>query len=84
MAIPKFTNSVRFFLKILFIFIDRGEERERNINAWLPPVRPPTGDLVHNPGMCVDQESNQPPFGLQAGKLNSLSHTSQGGKFFFF
>ena len=35
-----------------------------------PPVvyvTPPTGNLAPNPGMCPDQESNQRPFGLQAG-----------------
>ena len=27
----------------------------------------PTGDPAHNPGVCPDWESNQQPFGLQAG-----------------
>ena len=35
-----------FFKKILFIFLDRGEgrekERERNINVWLPLTHPTT------------------------------------------
>ena len=29
---------------------------------------PPTGDLAYNPGVCPDWESNQRPFGLQAGQ----------------
>ena len=28
---------------------------------------PPTRDLAHNPGTCPDWESNQQPFGSQAG-----------------
>ena len=28
---------------------------------------PPTGDLAHNPGVYPDWESNQRPFGSQAG-----------------
>ena len=33
---------------------------------WLPHA-PPTGDLACNTGMCLDCESNQRPFGCQAG-----------------
>ena len=38
--------------------------------------KPPAGDLVHNPGMCLDWELNQQPFGLwdnaQATKPHQL------------
>ena len=44
---------------------------------------PPTGDLACNPGMCPDWESNQWPFGSQAGTqplmleiLNYLPHVN--------
>ena len=42
----------------LFIFREREREGKRggNINVWLPLTRPP--------GMCLDWESNQWPFGL--------------------
>ena len=44
------------------------KERERNINVWLALAGSPApGDLAYNPGMCPDWESNQSPFGLQAG-----------------
>ena len=36
----------------------------------------PTGDLAHNPGMCLDWESNQRPFGSQPA-LNPQSYSSQ-------
>ena len=71
------------FLKILFICLDRGEgreeERERNIDVQVihglvASHTPPTGDLAHNPGMCPDQESNQWPFGSQAGTQSTKPH----------
>ena len=34
----------------------------------------PTEDLAHNPGMCPDWESNQRPFGLQAGIQSTEPH----------
>ena len=40
---------------------------ERNISVWLPLECPPTEDLPHNPGMCLDWELNQRPFGSQEG-----------------
>ena len=62
----------QYFLKyFIYLFLERGEgkekERERNINVWIPLPTPPTGDLAGNPGMCPDWESNQRPFGSQAG-----------------
>ena len=60
-----------YFLKILFIyyfFSERGEgrkkERERNIDMQekhqlVASCTPPPGDLVHNPDLCPDRESNQ-------------------------
>ena len=77
------------FLKILFIFTERGreggreEEGERNISL-LPLVRPqpPARDLARNPGMCPDQEFNQRPFSSQASTENTELH--QPGLFFFF
>ena len=39
---------------------------------------PPTGDPAHNPGMCPDWESNQRPFGSQAGAQSTQPH--QPGK----
>ena len=51
-----------FLKEIIYLFLDRGEgkekERERNINAQLPFARPALGNLVRNPGMCPEWESN--------------------------
>ena len=60
-----------YFLKdfYVFLFLERGDgkEKERNINVCLPLACPLLGDLARNPGTCPDWESNQRPFGSQAG-----------------
>ena len=43
---------------------------------------PPTGDLAHNPSMYPDWESNQQPFGLQAGTQSTEPH--QQGQYIWF
>ena len=68
------------FKKILFIylFLERGEgkekDREGNINVWLLLTHPHAGDLVCNLGFCPDWESNQRPFGSQAGTQSTDAH----------
>ena len=55
----------------MFLFLERAEgkekERERNINVWLPLSCSLLGTWARNPGKCPDWESNQRPFGSQAG-----------------
>ena len=73
----------------LFIFRERGREGERDgekhqcvVASHMPPTggtwpttyAPNWGDLAHNPGMCPDWESNQRPFGLQAGMQSTEPH----------
>ena len=66
------------FFKRFYLFLEGGEgrekERERNINVWLPLAHPLLGDLFCNPGMCPDWESNQRPFGSQAGTQSTEPH----------
>ena len=66
-----------FFLRF-YLFLDRGEgrekERERNISVCLPLTGPTPGNLAHNPGMCPDRESNQRPFGSQDGAQSTKPH----------
>ena len=54
-----YRSSFLFFKAfiLLFIFRERGKERERNIDQ-LPLVGAPTGDHTHNPGIRPDLESN--------------------------
>ena len=65
-----------FFLKILFIFRERGRQRERegNISVWLPLACPQMGNLACNPGMCPDWETNQQRFGSQASTQSTEPH----------
>ena len=55
-------DVVSFLRFYLFIFRERGKEREREGEKCQCVVAfcvSPTGDLAHNPGMCPDWELNQ-------------------------
>ena len=68
-------KCVYLFLNCIYLFLERREERERNINEWLPLMHSPdTGDLAGNPGLCPDWESNQQPFGLQSSTQSTEPH----------
>ena len=65
-----FLSFFLLFLEIFLIFKERGREGERKGEKHEHVVAshaPPTGDLACSPGICPDWESNQRPFGLQAG-----------------
>ena len=53
-----------FFKDFIYLFLDRGEVWERNINVGASRMTP-NGDLARNPGMYPDWESNWGPLGLQ-------------------
>ena len=68
---PKPAFLILFFKT--YLFLERREGRERNVNVWLPPMRP-------LPGKCSDWESNRQPTRnpwVHKPVLNPLSHTSQ-------
>ena len=77
-SIPSFLGALFFFKDFIYLFLVRGEgrekERERNINVWLPLKCPPPRDLAHNPGMCPDGESNWRPFGSKACAQSTEPH----------
>ena len=60
--------SVLFIYFKIYLFLERGEGRERNINIrgkqLAASCTSPTGDLACNPGMGNDWEWSQQPFGL--------------------
>ena len=66
----------KIYYFIYFIFREgKGGEREgKKHQCVVASGAPLTGDLACNPGMCPDQESNQPPFGLQAGTQSTEPH----------
>ena len=73
------------FLKRFYVFIFREEKgrRKREKHQYVvAPHTTPTGDLVCNPGMCPDWESNRRPFGSQAGTHSTEPH--QPGPLSFF
>ena len=70
-----------YFLKILFIYFQRGEWRERQGNIDVQEIyrpvasrTPPTGVLAHNPGTCPDWKLNQQPFDSQVGTQSTEPH----------
>ena len=63
------SNHFVYFSLILFIFRQRRREGERGREISMCGCfshTPPTGNLVHNSGMCPAWESNWRPFGSQA------------------
>ena len=59
------------------MFRQRGRDGEREGEKYqcvLASHVPPTGDPAGNPGMCPDWESNQRPFGSQAGAQSTEPH----------
>ena len=72
-------ETLNLFIKyFIYLFVERGEgrekERERNINLWLPLLRPLLETWPRNPAMCPDCESNRWPFGSQAGTQSNEPH----------
>ena len=76
-----------FFFNFTYLFLEREDrkeqERERNTNVGLPLMRPPTGDLAHNPGIFPDWESNWQPFGSQVGTQSTEPHQPGLSIYFF-
>ena len=74
-----------FFLRFyLFICRERkGERKGEKHQHVVASLMFPAGNLAHNPGRCPDWESNQWPFGSQAGTRSTEPH-QPGPKFFKF
>ena len=76
-----FPNSTSFFLDFTYLFVERGDgrekERERNISVWLPLIRPllETGTAMQACALTVNRTHDSL---VHRPALNPLSHTSQG------
>ena len=68
------------FKDFIYLFLERGEgrekERKRIINVWLPLKRLRLGTWTTTQACALDWESNQRPFGLQAGGQSTELHQS--------
>ena len=72
-----FLFNVTFFKDFIYLFLERGEGREKEgeKHQWVVASHmPPTGDLACNPGMCPDWELNQRSFALQACAQSAEPH----------
>ena len=72
-----------FFKGFTYLFAEReeGTEKEKEWNINVQEIHQSvdshlltTGDLAHNPGMCIDRELNQQPFGSQASDQSTEPH----------
>ena len=80
-ACPLLGSTICAFKKkdFIYLLLARGEgrqkERETSIGCLSrAPPGPRPGDLANNPGTSPDWESNQRPFGLQAGTQSTDPH----------
>ena len=81
-TLPVFHYFLRFYL---FTFRKRRREWENEGEKHQCVVAshvPPTGDLVHNPGMCPNWELNRWPFGSQANTQSTEPY--QPGLYLYF
>ena len=70
----------RLFLKkiiYLFLFLEREEGREKEMERNIKVQLPPTGDLACNPCMCLTGNWTSNPM-VHRLALSPLSHTTQG------
>ena len=87
------SSTFFFFKDFIYLYIERGEGKERNINVWLPSRPPPTPHPHSHPhpappwgpgpqlSMFPDWELNQQPLGSQAHTQSTEPH--QLGPYFF-
>ena len=73
--------SNRCIFKIFYLFLERGEgrekKRERNINVWLPLTRPLLGTWPATQACALTGNRTRDPL-VHRPAFNLLSHTSQG------
>ena len=64
-----------FFKDFIYFYREgKGRRKRGKYQCVIISCVPPTGDLACNPGICPDWESNQQPFGSQAGAQSTEPH----------
>ena len=69
--------SFCFIKDFIYLFLERGSEGEREgekHQCVFASCTPLTADLAHNPACALHWESNQRPFGSQAGTQSTEPH----------
>ena len=74
-------ESHSFFKDFMYLFLERGEgrekERKKNIHVWLPFTRPPLGTWLTTQACVLTGNWTSEPL-VHRPALYPLSHTSQG------
>ena len=68
---------ISFFKDFIYLFLERGEGREkekRHINVWLPLAHPLLGTWPTTQAWALDWVLNQQPFGSQVGTQSTEPH----------
>ena len=82
---PVDVNRNIFLKYFIYLFLDRGEgrekKRERNINVWLPLVCPQLATWPVTQACALTRNQTGDPL-IRRPVLNPLSHISQGQKYF--
>ena len=65
------------FKNFIYLFLERGEQREGNSNVWLPLLHPLLGTWPATQARALTGNRTSKPMVCRP-ELNPLSHTSQG------
>ena len=69
-----------YFKDFTYLFLQRGEEKEKSINVWLPLACPILGTWPTTQACALTGNRTQDPL-VRRPALIPQSHTSQGGFF---
>ena len=76
-------NVVYLKKYVIYLFSERGRNRERNINVWLPLEHPLLGTWPATRACALTGNWSGDPL-VRRSALNALSHTSQGKMWYIY
>ena len=77
LCLPDVYRCLFYFSDFIYLFSERGEGRERNINVWLPLVRPLL-ETLSTTWACAPTGNGTSNALFRRPALNPLIHTSWG------